>query len=271
MDSTTLGVAAFSLAIGFSLTEVLFWHRRRGLRYALSMLVSVGLVLGLTGYAVRPYFQSTPSVRFAASRQLVAAIERLEPATKFGITPGGAAAYPAQFRLRSMSTMTRHVWKSSDATIVALGATLLRNAQTLQRHDPALCASYLFQTSDSGAVDYTRYLDEIEIKEEMTALTVALESAANSPRTISAPGDGEYGIRTLRNRLSDRYTTADFERFDERGSFTGPNGTFACRMAIDVYREALALPPTQRAEVLRSLLSDRARLRIARASLADTT
>ena len=271
MDSATLGVAAFSLAIGFSLTEVMFWHRRRGLRYALAMLVSIGFVLGITEYVVRPYFQSTPSVRFAASRQLVAAIERLEPTTRFGITPGGAAAYPAQFRQQSMATMTKHVWKSSDATIVALGTTLLKNAETLRRHDASLCASYLFRTSDGGAVDYTRYLDEIEINEEMTALTVALESAASSSRAISAPGNGEHGIRTLRNRLSDRYTTADFERFEEK-AFPGPDGVFACRMAIDLYREALALPSTQRAEVLRSLLSDRARLRtIARAMLADTT
>jgi hypothetical protein len=255
MDSATLGVAAFSIAIGFSLTEVLFWHRRRGVRYATVMLLSTGLVLGFTRYVVQPYVHTTPTVRVAASSQLLAAVERLEPATTFGMTPGGAAAYPAQLRRRSVATMAKHAWKSSDAAILVLGETLVRNAQALQRHDPSLCVSYLFPTSDRDATDYTRYLDEIAMKQDLMALTGVLESAAISTRGVATAGDREHGIRALRTRLSDRYTTTDFERFDQRQPVAGRDRAFTCRLAIDLYREALTLPPTQRAVALRILMS----------------
>ena len=256
MDSATVAVVALSIAIGFSFTEILFRRRRRGLRYAIAMLLSTGLVLGVTRYVVQPYVQSTPAVRFSGSSQLLAAIERLEPAMRFEITPGGAAAYPGEFRRRSITTLAKHVWKSSDAAIVDLAGTLLRNALALQRQDPALCASYLFPTSDGEAVDYSRHLDEMAITADLAALTVALESAANSTRSISAAGDREPGMRTLRDRLSQRYRTADFELFERRRrSLAAQDEAATCGMGIDLYREALALPSTQRAAVLRHLMA----------------
>ena len=254
MDSATVGVVAFAVAIGFSVTEILFWHRRRSFRYALAMVVSVGLVLGFTRYVAQPYLQSSASVRSGAS-QLLAAIERLEPAKRFGVTIAHAAASPAELRRRSMGTMTRHIDKSSDATVVELAKTLLKNAQALQRQDPSVCVSYLLTPSDVAAADYTRYLDESAVNEEVAALAGALESAANSTRAVTTTSERERGLSTLRQRLSDRYTTADFERFEERRSFAGRDRPFICRMAIDQYREALTLPPRQRAAVLRHLMS----------------
>ena len=255
MDSATVGVVAFAAAIGFSVTEILFWHRRRSFRYALAMVVSVGAVLGFTRYVAQPYLQSSASVRLGAS-QLLAAIERLEPAKRFGVTIAhAAAASPAELRRRSMGTMTRHIDKSSDATVVELAKTLLKNAQALQRQDPSVCVSYLLTPSDVAGADYTRYLDESAVNEEVAALAGALESAANSTRAVTTTSERERGLSTLRQRLSDRYTTSDFERFVERRSFAGRDRPFICRMAIDQYREALRLPPPQRAAVLRHLMS----------------
>ena len=54
MDSATAAIVAFSFAIGFSVTEVLFWNRRRGLGYVIAMLVSIGLMLGFTRHVVQP-------------------------------------------------------------------------------------------------------------------------------------------------------------------------------------------------------------------------
>ena len=256
MDSATVAVVALSIAVGFSFTEVLFRRRRRGLRYAVAMLLSTGLVLGFTRYVVQPYVQSTPAVRFSGYSELLAAMERLEPATRFQITPGGAAAYPGEFRRRSITTLAKHVWKSSDAAVVDLAQTLLRNAQVLQRQDPWLCAEYLFPTSDGEAVDYTRHLNEMAITADLAALAAALESAANATRSISTAADREPGMRTLRNRLSARYTTADFELFERRRrSLAAQDGAATCGMGIDLYREALALPSPQRAAALRHLMA----------------
>ena len=258
MDSATVGVVCFAFAIGFSFTEVLFRRRRRGLRYAMAMFLSIAFVLGFTRYVVQPYFQSTfettPVVRFSQSSQLLAAIQRLEPAMSFG-SGAGAAASPADLRRRSVSTMTRHVWRSSDDAITEFAKTLVGNAEALERQDASICVSYLFAASDGEAVDYARYLDERAMKNDLTAIAVALESAARSTGAVSTVGDRERGMRTLRNRLSDRYTAADFERFERRRSLSGSDGAFACRMAIDLYREALTLPPSQRAAVLRNLIA----------------
>lgn len=254
MDLATVGSAALALAIGFSLTEVMFWRRRRGFRYAMAILVSSGW-FGFTYHVVHPYVRSTQTVQFwAASTQLLAALERLEPATRFGITPGGAAAY-RELRRRSMATVAKHAWKSSDAAIVELAETLVRNAHALQRQDATMCVSYLSPIPDAAAVDYTRYLDQIAMKADVMALTGALESAANSTTVaVAVTADREHGIRPLRNRLSDRYASADFERFAQGQSLGGPDGAVMCRMTIDLYREALTLPSTQRARVLRHLM-----------------
>ena len=254
MDTPTLGIMALSIAIGFTFTEVVFRRRRRGLRYAIAMLFSIGFVLGFTRYVVSPYVQSAPAVRFSAASQLLAAIERLEPAVRFGAPAGGGSASPATLRQRSMATVTRHAGKSSDEAIVGLAKTLVKNAQVLQRRDPALCVSYLFPAS-ADSVDYSRYLDEVAMNEDLTAMAVALESAGSSTHVVPAIGDRELGIRTLRKRLSDRYTTADLDAFDQRTALARADRAFTCRIAIDLYREALELAPPQRAAVLRHLMA----------------
>ena len=256
MDSATLGVVALSIATGFSFTQVLFRHRRRGVRYAIATLLTVGLVVSITRFVVQPYFQSVPIDRLAESNQLVEAVKRLEPSLRFRLTPGVvAAASPAALRRLSMATMTRHSWKSSDVTIVEVARNLLRNAEALQRQDASACVAYLFPASDGGAVNYTQYLDEIALKADVKALTRALESAANATRSIPETGGRERGMHAVRERLSDRYTTVEFERFQQTPSLIRADRVLACRMGIDMYRETLELPPSQRAEVLRHLMS----------------
>jgi hypothetical protein len=161
-----------------------------------------------------------------------------------------------------MATVARHSWKSSDLTIVELAKTLVRNAQVLERQDPSACAAYLFPISDDDGVDYTRYLGKLALQHNVAALTGALESAANAIRPIPVTGGRERGMRTVKERLADRYTTTDFERFELKPSLVRGDRVFVCRLGIDVYREALELPPSQRAEVLRHLMAGYARGRM---------
>ena len=147
-----------------------------------------------------------------------------------------------------------HLPRAADSSIIEMADLVVEELEQLANKDATTCYYFLFPQEALTPVDLTKFLSADLQARDIAASARAIESGLATRAPVPTPAVAVPIMNAVMNRLRATYgpememLATDHTRAD-RGRL--------CRLAIDLYRDALALPPPKNVVLLRYLLATR--------------
>jgi hypothetical protein len=115
------------------------------------------------------------------------------------------------------------------------------------------CYYYLYPNTGPPA-DYGAVLSREALDADLAAQTAVIRSSATSPAKPVSEAEVAASLEKVLTMLQAKYTPAELAMFADAPT-PAVDKRKACLIAADLYREAMKLPPSENAKLIRYLLS----------------
>ncbi|MEN3950245.1 hypothetical protein [Iodidimonas sp. SYSU 1G8] len=147
--------------------------------------------------------------------------------------------------------LRKYLPHTSEAALLEITKVTLRQIEAVQAQDPEACGHFLFPDG-TRLIDLNDYVDEELIAREARAFDLVFDTLPATALTLPSEEEAQPAVTLLLENIRDKYGE---DAVTMLGSIETAPRDQVCPVMQAMYSEALALPMTQRIQVLRLIYS----------------